>query len=204
MRNEARFQNGETAWPSGFRGRSPDRPASVRETAWRWPSTAPAASSCARPGEGTNCRSWFPGSRPGTVTGKQTGDSHKAGNPGEGRFCTGSRRFCLADVRPQAGRERARRRPALVLSPRTYNAKSGLALVCPITNQAKGYPFEVAVTAGPGATGVILADHLKSIDWKARRAEKLGQCATRSYRRGAGQTSPAARVLKPQAMRGRA
>ena len=63
------------------------------------------------------------------------------------------------------------------MSPRTYNAKSGLALVCPITNQAKGYPFEVALTAGQNSTGVILADHLKSLDWKARRAERLGHCA---------------------------
>jgi mRNA interferase MazF len=77
---------------------------------------------------------------------------------------------------PQAGREQAGRRPALVLSPRAYNAKSGLALVCPITNQVKGYPFEVGVAAGEGATGVILADHVKSVDWKARRAEKLGHC----------------------------
>lgn len=65
---------------------------------------------------------------------------------------------------------------ALVLSPRIYNAKSGLALACPITTQVKGYPFEVAVPTGRGATGVILVDHLKSIDWKARRAEKLGHC----------------------------
>jgi mRNA interferase MazF len=79
---------------------------------------------------------------------------------------------------PQAGREQAGRRPALVLSPRLYNAKSVLALVCPITNKAKGYPFEVPVPAGHGATGVILADHLKSVDWKARRAEKLGHCPT--------------------------
>jgi mRNA interferase MazF len=79
---------------------------------------------------------------------------------------------------PQAGREQAGRRPALVLTPRTYNAKSGLALVCPITNQAKGYPFEVAVPPGCGATGVILADHVKSVDWKARRAEKLGHSTT--------------------------
>jgi mRNA interferase MazF len=63
-----------------------------------------------------------------------------------------------------------------VLSPRTYNAKAGLALICPITNQAKGYPFEVDVPAGHGATCVILADHVKSVDWKARRAEKLGHC----------------------------
>ncbi len=77
---------------------------------------------------------------------------------------------------PQAGREQAGRRPALVLSPKIYNAKSGLALACPITNHAKGYPFEVAVPTGQGTTGVILADHLKSIDWKARHAEPLGRC----------------------------
>ena len=77
---------------------------------------------------------------------------------------------------PQAGREQAGRRPALVLSPKIYNAKSGLALVCPLTSQVKHYPFEVAVPAGAGATGVILADHLKSIDWKARHAEPLGRC----------------------------
>lgn len=78
---------------------------------------------------------------------------------------------------PQAGREQAGRRPALVLSPRIYNAKAGLALVCPITNQSKGYPFEVAVPSGHGVAGVILADHIMSVDWKARRAEKLGHCA---------------------------
>lgn len=83
---------------------------------------------------------------------------------------------------PQAGREQAGRRPglvlspALVLSPNIYNSRSGLALVCPVTNQAKGYPFEVTVPAGCGATGVVLADHIKSVDWKARRAERLGRC----------------------------
>jgi mRNA interferase MazF len=77
---------------------------------------------------------------------------------------------------PQAGREQSGRRPALVLSPRIYNAKSGLALACPVTNQVKGYPFEVAVPDNVRATGVILADHLKSVDWKARRAELLGRC----------------------------
>ena len=75
------------------------------------------------------------------------------------------------------GSEQAGRRPALVLSPKVYNAKSGPALACPITNQAKGYPFEAAVPAGCGAAGVLLTDHLKSIDWKARRAERLGRCS---------------------------
>jgi mRNA interferase MazF len=74
---------------------------------------------------------------------------------------------------PQAGHEQGGRRPALVLSPRIYNLKSGLALVCPITNQAKGYPFEVSVPSGCGVTGVVLADQLKSLDWKARQAAKI-------------------------------
>ncbi len=78
---------------------------------------------------------------------------------------------------PQAGREQAGRRPALVLSRRSYNSKSGLALVCPLTNQAKGYPFEVSVPRGHSVAGVILADHLKSVDWKARYSEKLGRCS---------------------------
>jgi mRNA interferase MazF len=77
---------------------------------------------------------------------------------------------------PQSGHEQAGRRPVLILSPKSYNAKTSLALACPITNQAKGYPFEVAFPHGHLATGVILADHLKSLDWKSRRAEKLGTC----------------------------
>ena len=75
---------------------------------------------------------------------------------------------------PQAGHEQAGRRPALVLSPRAYNLKSGLALVCPVTNQIKGYPFEVTAPAGCGVSGAILADHVKSVDWRARRAKRIG------------------------------
>jgi mRNA interferase MazF len=81
---------------------------------------------------------------------------------------------------PRAGREQAGRRPALVLSPRLYNQKSGLALVCPVTSRIKGYPFEVPVPAGCGVGGVILADHLKSLDWKARQAEKAGHIPPRA------------------------
>ena len=76
---------------------------------------------------------------------------------------------------PQAGHEQAGRRPALVLSPMSYNRKSGLALVCPVTNQIKGYPFEVAVPRDCGVTGVFLADQVKSLDWKQRQAEKIGR-----------------------------
>jgi len=72
---------------------------------------------------------------------------------------------------PQAGREQAGRRPALVISPLVYNRRANLALVCPITTQAKGYPFEVELPAGLSVSGVVLADHLKSADWAARRAQ---------------------------------
>ncbi len=71
---------------------------------------------------------------------------------------------------PQRGREEAGRRPALVLSPHSYNAKVGLAILCPITRQAKGYPFEVALPRATKTKGVILADHVKSLDWRARGA----------------------------------
>jgi mRNA interferase MazF len=75
------------------------------------------------------------------------------------------------DFQPQAGHEQTGRRPAVVLSPRSYNGKVGLALLCPITTRIKGYPFEVAIPADCGATGVVLSDHVKSLDWRARRAE---------------------------------
>lgn len=74
------------------------------------------------------------------------------------------------EFNPQAGHEQAGRRPALVLSPRAYNERVGLALVCPITNQAKGYPFEVEIPAGLKVSGVVLADQVRSLDWVARRA----------------------------------
>src|SRR5208337_4460492 len=70
---------------------------------------------------------------------------------------------------PQAGHEQAGWRPALVLSPAAYN-KIGLAIVVPITNQVKGYPFEVPLPADLATTGVILSDAIKSVDWRARRA----------------------------------
>lgn len=83
--------------------------------------------------------------------------------------------FVWIRLNPQAGHEQAGRRPALVLSPRAYNDKVGLALFCPITNQAKGYPFEVAIPPGLDVTGVILADQIRSLDWQARQAEFICQ-----------------------------
>jgi mRNA interferase MazF len=74
---------------------------------------------------------------------------------------------------PHAGREQAGRRPGLVISPTSYNGKIGLALVCPITSRVKGYPFEVVLPPGLKAEGAILCDHVKSVDWRARRATRL-------------------------------
>ena len=74
-------------------------------------------------------------------------------------------------MNPQAGHEQAGRRPAIVLSPASYNGKVGLAILCPITNQIKGYPFEVALPSDLPVTGVIMSDQAKSLDWRARRAE---------------------------------
>lgn len=76
---------------------------------------------------------------------------------------------------PQAGREQRGRRPALVLSPRIYNERAQLAIACPITSQVKGYPFEVSLPENGVLTGVVLSDHLKSLDWKERRAEFAGR-----------------------------
>lgn len=72
---------------------------------------------------------------------------------------------------PQAGHEQAGRRPALIISPVAYNRKVGLAIMCPITSQIKGYPFEVKIPDGLKTSGVILSDQIKNLDWKARNAE---------------------------------
>lgn len=79
----------------------------------------------------------------------------------------------LLDFDPQAGHEQTGTRPALVVSPKAFNSKSGFALVCPITNQSKGYPFEVSIAGAKGTTGVILADQVKSLDWAARRMKTV-------------------------------
>lgn len=72
---------------------------------------------------------------------------------------------------PQAGHEQAGRRPALVLSPSAYNGKVGLAILCPITSQVKGYPFEVQIPSGSKLAGVVLSDQVKNLDWRVRKAE---------------------------------
>ncbi len=75
---------------------------------------------------------------------------------------------------PQIGHEQAGRRPALVVSHTAYNKKVGLALMCPVTSQSKAYPFEVPLPEGLPISGVVLSDQLKSLDWRARRASRIG------------------------------
>ena len=76
-------------------------------------------------------------------------------------------------LNPQAGHEQAGRRPAVLLSPKSYNGKTGLAILCPITSQIKGYPFEVVLPEGMPVAGAILSDQVKSLDWRARNAELI-------------------------------
>jgi len=76
-------------------------------------------------------------------------------------------------LNPQAGHEQAGRRPAVVVSPLAYNRKVGLALLCPVTSQIKEYPFEVIIPQGLKLSGAVLSDQVKSLDWRARRAELI-------------------------------
>lgn len=79
------------------------------------------------------------------------------------------------DMNPQSGREQSGHRPAIVVSPAAYNGKVGLALCCPVTSRVKGYPFEVKLPESEAVSGVVLADQVRSLDWRARRAEFAGR-----------------------------
>lgn len=79
---------------------------------------------------------------------------------------------------PQAGHEQAGHRPALVISPRSYNRRVGLALCCPVTSQVKAYPFEVLLPKGLGVEGAVLSDQMKSLDWRVRKAKRIGSVPT--------------------------
>jgi mRNA interferase MazF len=76
---------------------------------------------------------------------------------------------------PQAGHEQAGHRPGIVLSPQSFNQATGFVVVCPITNQKKGYPFEVELPSGLVFQGVILTDQPRSLDWRARGLKRRGQ-----------------------------
>jgi mRNA interferase MazF len=78
-------------------------------------------------------------------------------------------------LNPVAGHEQAGRRPALVISPKSYNKKTGLRVLCPATRQRKGYAFEVDVSQPSEPASVVLADHLRNVDWRACKAAKIGR-----------------------------
>jgi len=91
-----------------------------------------------------------------------------------GRYCPDAGDFIWLDFDPTKGHEQRGRRPALVLSPRGYNERTGLCIACPVTNQIKGYPFEVRIPEGLGVAGAVLADQMRALSWEARNAERAG------------------------------
>jgi mRNA interferase MazF len=91
--------------------------------------------------------------------------------PPASAYCPDSGDVIDIDLGRQEGHEQRGRRPALVLTPRAYNRRAGLCVLCPITNQQKGYPFEVAIPPGRAVVGVVLADQVKSLSWERRYAQ---------------------------------
>jgi len=108
-----------------------------------------------------------------TGTRRSTGDRPSATKHGE-TYYPNAGDFIWIDLDPTKGHEQRGRRPVLVLSPQLYNSRSGLCVACPITNQVKGYPFEVPIRSVPAVTGVVLADQPRSLSWPERRVELIG------------------------------
>lgn len=84
------------------------------------------------------------------------------------------------NLRPRSGHEQSGRRPGIVISPGSYNRKVGLMLCCPITSKEKGYPFEVRLPQGLPVSGVVLADQVRSLDWKKRKVSLIGKVLERT------------------------
>src|SRR5262245_16147543 len=108
-----------------------------------------------------------------TFMAKRIGGQQSAAKRGDAADVPDAGDLIWLSFTPQAGREQGGRRPGLVLSPRSYNAKVGLCVVCPMTHHAKGYAFEVKLPDGLPVQGVTLADHVKSVDWRERRSEYI-------------------------------
>ena len=104
---------------------------------------------------------------------KRIGAPQSGAKRGESQLAPDSGDLIWLSFNPQAGREQAGRRPALILSPRAYNAKVGLCLACPVTQHSKGYAFEVPLPPGLPVQGVVLADHIKSADWHVRGGDRI-------------------------------
>jgi mRNA interferase MazF len=85
--------------------------------------------------------------------------------------------FIVATFEPQAGHEQRGRRPALVVSHTAFNRRTGLAIVCPLTRTARGFPFHVPVTGNPEVAGFVMVEQVKSVDYRARRSTRVGQAS---------------------------
>jgi mRNA interferase MazF len=79
---------------------------------------------------------------------------------------------------PRSGHEQRGRRPALVLSNDLFNKRTGLCMACPITNTRRDYPFHVSIPAGQDVTGFVMVEQVKSIDFRARKAKRIGRAPT--------------------------
>ncbi|MBT0725731.1 mRNA-degrading endonuclease [Rosenbergiella sp. S61] len=95
----------------------------------------------------------------------------------------------LIDFSPQSGHEQLGKRPGLVISSSDFNRITGFAVVCPITNQQKGYPFEVIVEGAKKTTGVILSDQFKSLDWNSRGAVTVDSVSSKTVSQVTGNIS---------------
>ena len=104
---------------------------------------------------------------------RATGGRPLATKPGS--YCPDAGDFIWIDLDPTAGHEQGGRRPAIVLSPHSYNAAAGLCVVCPITSRVRGYPFEAVLPEGTSLRGVVLADQPRSISWEKRRMRHAGR-----------------------------
>lgn len=98
-----------------------------------------------------------------------------AGKSGDPDYCPDAGDFVWLEFDPQSGREQAGRRPALVISPKRYNQLTGLCIACPVTSRVKGFPFEVLLDPEHHPTGAVLSDHVKSLDWVARKAQLISR-----------------------------
>src|SRR5580658_2860031 len=116
-------------------------------------------------------------SRRKTDTRKRSGARPSATKPGSA-YCPDAGDFIWIELDPTKGREQRGRRPAVVLSPRAYNERSGLCVTCPITSRIKGYPFEVAIPNGLRVSGVVLADQARSLSWPDRDASLIGRASS--------------------------
>ena len=101
---------------------------------------------------------------------------------------------------PQAGHKQAGHRPALVISPKAYNSRIGLALFCPVTSRIKGYPFEVLFPPGFKLEGAVLADQLKSLDWRARKATRFARAPSAVLREALGKIQTLAGDLSDRSL----